>query len=177
VFGSTPHIAQDQTTVAGELAVDMTLDMLVVVENLLLVGAVVTHPAARITADELRRWLNLSGGRSTWAVPGGMDFGCAIDHPQTAIRANVLSGGMRLSVLLHDIDVGRNTLVLLTTARVSTNKRLGDLDRLHSSLVHVDSVLNETHLYMLLTIVTPRELKVAGATCESSVDVLSLMLV
>lgn len=65
VFGSKPVIVQDQTTVAGELAVDMALHVVVVVENLPLVGAVVTHPAARITIDEIRRWLNRSGGRST----------------------------------------------------------------------------------------------------------------
>lgn len=65
----------------------------------------------------------------------------------------------------------------MTIAMIATNKLLSKLNRLYSSLMQVDSVLNETQLHMLLTIMTLRELKIVGATGEASVDMLSLMLV
>lgn len=40
----------------------------------------------------------------------------------------MLSSSIRLTVLLYNINVRRNTLVLLTIARVSINKRLSDLN-------------------------------------------------
>lgn len=43
--------------------------------------------------------------------------------------------------------------------------------------MYVDSVLNETYLYMLLIIVTLYKLKIIGAIGEASVDMLSLILI
>lgn len=157
VFGSTPHIAQDQTTVAGELAVDMALDVLVVVVDLLLVGAVVTHPAARITADELRRWLNRNRSRSTWAILGVMNLDSSVPELQTTFRASVIAIDVHLSVNSHHASVVTVALQLMTTAMIATNKLLGKLDRLHSSFVEVDGILNQADCCMSLSVESPGE--------------------